>query len=910
MITFLEDLASELFVEHGNQISHLTVVFPSHRAERYFILALQKLGCSKKPKFATIDELMQRFSTIKIADNLSLIGKLYNVYGQYHTGESFDKFYSFGKLLLSDFDAIDKYMVDAKKLYSIVNDTLDIENRFKDSLHDKAFEFWRNFQKSKAEFHKNQYFIHIWSSLYEIYSKYRSQLASENIGYQGMIYRDVAQNIDQTKIDGKFIFAGLNALTKSEKQVLKHLDKNDQAQFYWDYDIAWLEHKNHEASYFILSNIDEFKNNKELSNKRTKSTEIEIITTPTDILQCKIAGRVLETLYMEGSVSLSQNESTAIVLTDENLLMPLLHSLPDNKQDINISIGYPIDSTLSFKYLNSLIELQETKNRNLFYYKDVFTILAHPFIEEKDLITELKASEKFYFSPEDINSENQHTKNLFEQIGKHYYSLHNYLFKAINELSTCAKNIDEKELYAVKIIADRMKELISTIQSCGIEITSRIYTTLLKESIKSEKIPFKGLSGKGVQVMGILETRALDFDNVIILSMNDDNFPSAKTPSSYVPQNLRIAYGLPTTKEHSAIWSYYFYRLLNRAKKVSMIYCNTPNSTTSGEASRYIHQLKYNYKYQIKDINTIYNITNENAIDQISIPKTAKHVSELRQRAFSPSAINRYINCPLSFYFSDIEALKPDNQIQNQEITNLDVGTILHQVMYDLYTTHKSQSAIAGITHQEITSTIKKVVNEVLNSKTDTTSPSIALAELALERMVENILYYDINISPPFDVIAIEKSIKMQIEDLIIKGTVDRIDRMHDGTIRVIDYKSGGEKANFTSIDTLFKGSQKEHNHAIAQLLTYSVLVNHTYNAPISAALYMARKMGAKQSVDPTLVCAGNRLELLTQENIEDIQVNIKSILGEITDSDQPFSQSSNKPESCVYCPYKPICQV
>ncbi|MEG1670621.1 MAG: PD-(D/E)XK nuclease family protein [Mucinivorans sp.] len=915
MKNFLDDTAISILNEYGNDIAQLCLVFPSRRAGLYFTLALRKCGYCAPVNYTTIDALMQKFSTLKKADNLFVLSALHRIYSKYHTQEAFDKFYSFGKLLLSDFDSVDKYMVDASDLYSIVSDTLDVENQFRDDTHQKAVEFWAKFNKNKVELYKEQSFIRIWQSLYNIYAELRNLLASAGVGYSGMIYRNAAENIDHWAMDSepRYVIVGLNAISSSEEVVLKALKNSNKADFIWDFNPDWLNDQNNEAVWFIRSNIVMFPQADYFTRSaKNEPPQIEIIATQSEILQCKVVDKVLNNISLE-SGNKQLDEKTAIVLTDENLLVPLLYSLPDCANEINISIGYPISSTPAYVFLERLIALQTTRNSDgNFYHKAVSLILEHQFIDNQIFARELEESGCLFF-PSSTLSEGGSIENLFVPIGKTYLDLHYYLIRVIDQLISKIDVIGERDIYALKLIYRAVMELCNTIIDCKIEVSQKIYISLLFEKIGAVKLPYDGRSGRGVQIMGILESRTLNFDNIILLSMNDDNFPNSKTASSYIPQNLRVAYGLPSAKEHSAIWSYYFYRLVDGAKKVTLLYCNSNRADSSGEASRYIYQLKYNTKCSIKEASTRLNVGSEGVDNSIFIAKNDNIINDIRARNLSPSAINRYVNCPLSFYFNDIARLKEDQKVEN-EISSLDIGNALHLSMQKLYANvvkiEDARPYIKAISRAKIQAVIAESMGEICGSKADILAPDIALAEVAILRMIENIVKYDGAQDEPFSIEALEEEITCTIGSVNIKGTIDRIDKLVDNTMRIVDYKSGGDKTDFSSIDAVLNGEQSEHRSAVAQILIYSIAAAKKFNRPVTPALYVARSMGQAKFTNPILLMNKTLLDPIPSDVFAEIEYGIKEKLNEIVDVTIGFNQSENKPKSCKYCIYSTICQV
>ncbi|MEG1413979.1 MAG: PD-(D/E)XK nuclease family protein [Mucinivorans sp.] len=915
MNTFIQDVAQSLLGKYGDNIAQLNIVFPSKRAERFFAIALHQLNYHGTRHCMTIDGLMQRFSGLKKADNLIVISKLHNIYSNYHPGETFDKFYSFGKLLLSDFDSIDKYMVDAAALYSIVSDTLDVENQFRDETHQKALEFWTNFQHSKAVLHKEQAFIQIWRSLYNIYTELGASLLADKVGYGGMIYRDAAQSIVGQDLSSqpRYVIIGLNALSKSECAVLEALQKSDKVDFIWDYSEQWLAEEGNETSWFLRSNIATFPT----AEYFTKSTRVDplslnVVSTQSEVLQCKIAGKILSTTALRNNVP-QLDERTAIVLTDENLLVPLLHSLPDCAAKINVSIGYPLSSTQAYVFLERLIALQNTVSaKGEFNHTIIKAILSHQFIDNQDLIERLDTSGQLYFAGQTFANEDSLVRSIFAPINRNYNALHAYLMATIDYLIDRAEKTQEVDRYALKIIRSKASALIDTIKNCKIDLSVNIYISLLVESVRGERLPYDGKSGEGVQIMGILETRALDFDNIILLSMNDDNFPDSKSQSSYIPQNLRVAYGLPSAREHSAIWSYYFYRLLERARKVTMLYCSASGDDSSGEPSRYILQLKYNSVYKLNENSIGLSVINDKKDDVITIKKDDAMIGNIARRALSPSAINRYINCPLAFYFNDIAGLREDVRSEN-EISNLDVGNTLHLAMQKLYQDivgrEHAQSMIQKITRDEIKSTVQQVIREVCGSKTEELAPNIAITEVAVIRMIENIVRYDGALEDKFRIEALEEKISCNIGGKIIQGTADRIDLLSNGLIRVVDYKSGGDLTSFYSVDEIINGEHKVHRSAIVQIMIYSLAAAKKYKSQVIPALYVARQMRIKSKVNPVVSLDDDLLCPIPQGVMAEFEDTLSRKLDQLTDVATNFEQSDNKPDSCQYCIYQQICR-
>lgn len=908
MNSFLHDAARSLYNHHGDRVAELTVVFTSRRAERFFLIELTKIGCRVKPKFTTIDAVMGKFSGLERAEDLVVLSELYNMYTKYHAGETFDKFYSFGKLLLADFDSVDKYMVDARELYSVVSDTRDVEHRFADELHERAIEFWRTFQRGKAQMHSEQLFVQIWQSLYAIYEELNGVLAEQGEGYSGMIYRRAAQNIaacDAANVP-QYVFVGLNALSHSEEVVLSGLRDLSKADFIWDFDPEWARDEMNEAFHFIRTNIVKFPQADYFeASQRVEKPILEVVASPTEVMQVKIAGQVLQEIA-SSEPSAVIDHRTAVILPDENLIEPLLHSIPPCAPQINVSIGYPLGSTQAYILLGRLIALQTTASPDKgFYHTSVVQLLQHPLIDLRAAADEVIATEDIFIAAYKIPVEAFDT-GLFREVGGGAFDLHKYLCQSLEYLLE-KDQIDELQRFALRKILSVASALIATISKCRLSISRNIYISLLDNALRAERIAYEGVSGRGLQILGILETRTLDFDNVVILSMNDDNFPNAKMPSSYIPQNLRTAYGLPSVAEHSAIWSYYFFRLLTRARRVTMVYCSSTDEKSSGEPSRYIYQLKYSARAALNERSVEFLSAQTRRVASISVEKSEQMVFELASRHFSPSAINRYVRCPLSFYLNDVASIRRDERSVEQ-ISALDVGNTLHLTMQELYTPiigHPDARAMIGkITRDKIAATVRQVIERTCSAKVDTLAPAMSLACRAIERMVGNIVNYDASQGEPFTVAALE----VEMSYGALKGTIDRVDRLADGSVRVVDYKSGGDELRIKSVEEIIDGSLRGTRGAVLQVLIYSLLAAKKYSAPVTAALYVARKMGTPGYAGAEIVLDGSKLSPIPPAVMDEIEERVGDVVGQIIDPEIVFSQSDNRPDCCKYCPYRPVC--
>lgn len=915
---FLSEVARSIISTHGSDINDLNIVFAGRRVQRYFNVELSKAGGLGNPSYTTIDELIRSFGAeFKQAEKLKLLTVLYTVYSKFYPTEPFDKFYSFGELLLTDFDTIDRYMVDAKSLYSIVSDTLTLDPVGDDPAHRAAINFWRTFQHAKASMHEQQQFLQIWKSLYDIYRDYKIALQSECLAYAGMIYRSVAERLSDSDavISGKYIVIGLNALSKSEQTILKCFQKSGDTSFYWDYNKQWIDDPMAEAGYFIRQNLEIFPQAADFSycERSNDNIKLKVIDTPSDIAQCKIVSSELANIasLQNGVV----DSETAVILTDEKLLIPLLHSIPPTIAQFNISMGYPLNSTLAYLFFERLISMQNRSRFSPssgdmeFYHTDIAQLLSHPYIAQNELAEEIENSQTFYLSHQYLTEKLGDLSILWRRANRGYRDMQSYLIDVIDLITTKIELEQEQQFMAA--IKSSLLKLRQTISGCNIELSTSLYTSLMFEELASQSIDFEGHSGEGLQITAILESRSLDFKNIILLSMSDDNFPSSRPVSSYIPQGLRQGYGMPSITEHSAIWSFYFYRLLQSAENVTMIYCSASDNATSGEPSRYIYQLQYTSPCDIEFKSVVVNAVRNQNRRAIEIDKTLPIIEKLTIKTYSPSALNRYVRCPMSFYFNDVEQITAPDAL-DETISALDTGNALHKIMQSLYTpivgSRNAKVQIRNITGSIITDKIDEYLSQNLSSKIELNLGSAHILKTTLAHLVANVVYYDASMSDNFAIVALEDPISGVVDGHKIGGIADRVDRMEDGSIRIVDYKSGADKMEFKSIEELFLADPKGHNNAALQTLIYGVIAARQYRAEITPALYVARKMRTK-NFSPLLVMGGEKIQKINATLGIQIEQHILATLGDITNQDLTFTQTEFTERTCSHCPYKTICR-
>lgn len=940
MKKFLEETAAALYGEFGPGISDLNIVFPGKRARLYFNEFLLEESAGRplwQPRYQSIDDLIRLLSGMTAGDHLRLMVELYRIYNEYHP-ESFDRFYSFGEMLLSDFDTVDKYLIDARALYANISDLREIEDRFtelfsgKDEALAMVLRFWRTFSRRTARSVEQQQFLKIWRSLYDIYERFRERLKELGIGYAGMLYREVAEclpGIDaDERFDGKiYCFVGFNALNECEKRLFEYLQRIGSARFYWDYDNYFYKQKEQEAGRFIRRNIARFGDTEEGFEHENFiiDKEIEVITSPSDILQCKALYRKLEEIHRrQGYVG----RETAVVLTDENLLLPVLHSIPPCVENINITMGYPLVSTVAYLMLERLLNLQARKRPEGFGQREVVELLSHPFVVERSpdapaLGREIETGQMLWVEPDFFTD--PFLRSIFQNISGPE-AIQTYLERVLSGFgsveSDTAERRERKEFLFT--ILEQIIRLGNTVRECRMELPETTYLSLLRQVLRKVRVPYEGEPLAGLQVMGILETRNLDFENVILLSVTDDSFPGNREGSSYIPFNLRQAFGLPTAQDHEAMYAYYFYRLISRCDLLTLMYSSAADDQRTGEQSRYIYQLEYESLHTV--LRTGIDLKVEfKPVEALSQSKTPEVIDTILSREWTPTSVNRFIDCPLKFWFADVKRIRAE-VVPGMEFSPLDLGNLLHEVMQDLYTPYTGLFPAAPYLGQigdgTIRESVEKALKRVVGGRADLSPDGTwGLYRRVLTRYVRQLVDYDRQRAGDFRIVALEKKIGHTFvlgeKTLRLGGIADRIDEMADGTLRVVDYKSGGDTPEFRSLNALFtdEGVSRDgelkyeaHNSAALQAMLYALILAQSEKKPVRPALYVARRM-ALEDFTPYLSSKESDGEMVLAPNeTQFLKGLLETLFSALTDPAIPFTGAvyDNK---CKWCDYARICR-
>ena len=959
MKPFLYQIASLFYTTYKAQISRFVFVFPNQRTGLFFQKYLSEV--SPKPLFSptilTINDLFVQLSGKQTADRISMLFKLYKIY-LYHSGstETFDEFLYWGEMLLNDFDDVDKYMADARMLFTNVTDLREIENDFSFLSPEQIAAirtFWSSFYP-KGDSPNQTEFLAVWKTLYTLYNEFRETLAAENKGYEGMIFREVVEQLEQNTCRDlpyeKIVFVGLNALSVAEERFLIQLQKRGIADFYWDYASPKVKDRNNKASYFVERNLRQFPSQLvlEQDSEVTSETKIDVIGIPSGIGQAKHVYNILNDLCKEGDMDAEEALRTAVILPDEHLLIPVLNAIPEQIKRINVTMGYPLAGTPIASLMEFILALQKNvryvNRQPTFYFRDVLPILNHRYVTVTSpviitqLVKDIVENNKIHIAYTELNK-TPLLSILFTPITT-VESFSDYLIQVLQVLNKMMTNKTEEEeeeettqrtndieqefIFHYFATVNRMKEVI---QEANIEMKIETYFRLLKRMTETITIPFKGEPLSGLQIMGVLETRALDFDRIIILSMNEGIFPLKKAANSFIPYNLRRGFGLPTYEHQDSVWAYHFYRLIYRANHISLLYDTRNNGLQTGEVSRFVHQLRYHYEEPIQNKLIVYNVASSKT-PALQINKTEAVMAQLAtyqqggKRMISASAINTYLDCPLKFYFSVLEGLQEEKEVS--ETIESDVfGSILHKVMEMLYKPLCGKLVTADllkiIRQDKITlsATINQAFAEVF-FKTDTVRPltgqNYLIGEM-IRKYVEKIIERDSKLTP-FYYLESERKIKKTItltdkREIQLKGIIDRVDKVGN-TIRIIDYKSGSGTTLFSTIENLFNKEEKERSKAVMQVFLYAWMygVTSTENT-LQPGIYYMRSLFS-HTFNPgifqrTEKRGKNEQVLDFADYYTEFEAGLRNCLDEIFGKETPFVQTKNT-KNCSYCPFKTIC--
>lgn len=959
MIPFLYNVAQAYYKNHGQEISNFTFVFPNRRAGIFFQHYLSQIAQKPifSPEILTVTDLFERLSPYRKADRIEMLFMLYDIYkGVSRSAETFDEFLYWGEMLLNDFDDVDKYLVDAQQLFRNIRDLKEIDAGFgflTETQIEAIRRFWSNFLPV-GENDKKKDFLEMWEVLFQLYTSLREQLIEKGQAYEGMIFRDVIEQVAKDMTSQlpfeKIIFIGLNGHSKSEEALLKYLHKRGIADFYWDYSSPLVRDLQNKASFFMDKNKMLFPSQLTLEPEELSMDlpEIDVIGIPSAVGQAKYVHTLLKSLIEDKRIiSSDQAMNTALVLPDENLLLPTLYSIPEEIDKINVTMGYNLGNSSIAGLMEHIFELQrnvrKSENYSGFYFKPVLAILNHRYItniagdEAKTLRQMIIQYNKVVVSAVELQI-HPLFRLIFTPV-KEWSIIPSYLKSILSTLkiSLFQPRVDEEEINirSTDIEGEFIVEYYKTInkmeeslKDISAEMSVETYFKLLKKLIVGISVPFRGEPLSGLQVMGVLETRALDFDNLIVLSMNEGIFPMKRAASSFIPYNLRKGFDLPTYEHQDSIFAYHFYRMINRAKRIYLLYDTRTEGLQSGEVSRYFSQIKHLYadSFNIKEKLAVYKVSSTESL-AISVSKTPQIMEKLNaflqggDRRLSASSINTYLNCPLQFYFSIVENMEEEDEIA-ESIEASTFGTIFHAVMEWVYEPLKGKLVTADLLHkirkddELLTQMIERsfAENYFRTENIKRLTGQNFLTGEVLRKYVKQVLATDAKLTP-FIYVESEEKLKTDYplasgKVVSLKGFIDRVDEIK-GHTRIIDYKTGKGVLRFKEMKDLFDKELKDRPKAVMQVFMYSHLYMQDHPDKIlEPGIYYLRNLFDIKFNADVINKQGREEKPITDFSLyrEEFKEYFDACLDEIFEPSVLFIQTPTG-EACKWCMFTNICK-
>ena len=958
MESFLKLVAADLYKHTEGNLAHTAVVFPNKRAGLFFneYLAQESDSPIWSPAYVSISELFRSLSPWEVGDPVKLVCELYKIFRrETQSTETLDDFYFWGEMLISDFDDADKNRVDTDKLFSNLQDLRNImdDYTFIDDEQEEAIrQFFQNFSIERRTALKER-FISLWDVLGNIYKGFRESLASQNIAYEGMMYRHVIEHLDVDKLPyEKYVFVGFNVLNKVEHTLFTQLKDAGKAVFYWDYDEFYMKENRqavtHEAGEFIRRNLRDFPSplSGELFKNLSKPKEVHYIASSTENAQARYLPQ-----WIRNNLTTPEKE-TAVVLCNEALLQPVLHSLPAEVKHVNITMGFPLSQTPVYSFLIALLELH-THGFNFksgrYTFQSVVTLLKHPYTRQLTgqaelLEKELTRNNRFYPLPGELDKDEFLTRlftplsgnlNLCIRLSETLQQVAGiYQANTSGTEDTDAFNqLYRESLFKAYTTINRFRTLI---EEDELTVQSETFRRLLVKVLSATNIPFHGEPAIGMQVMGVLETRNLDFRHLVLLSVNEGQLPKSGGDSSFIPYNLRKAFGMTTIEHKIAVYAYYFYRLLQRAERITLMYNTSSDGLNRGEWSRFMLQFLIEWPHPItrqfleagQSPQGTSPITVEKTPDVMRRMQSLFDVRANPKAKFSPSALNYYLDCPLKFYYRYVAGLSAPDEV-SAEIDSATFGSIFHYAAEHIYkdlTTHGkviNKEALETLLRNEVklqdyvdTAFKKLFFNVPQNEKPEYNGVQL-INSAVIARYLKQLLQNDLRYAP-FTFIAsemeVDEPIDIQTPKGVIKsrigGIIDRMDSK-DGTLRIVDYKTGGDADTPPHVESLFIPDKKRSNYVFQTFLYAAIMCRKQPTMKIAPALLYIHR-AATETYSPVIQMGEPRKP---KEAVEDFskyekeyRERLQGLLEEIFNPEKSFTQTEII-EKCTYCDFKALCK-
>ena len=897
---FLESVASSLLAEFNGNLSDVTVVFPNKRASLFMNRALAEIQTPVwSPRYITISELFRSCSPdVQLADRIQLVIELYEVYCKV-TGstESLDQFYGWGELMLADFDDIDKHMADAEQIFTLLSDIHELDgiDYLSDDQKKELHRFFSNFTESHSTELK-QRFLRLWKRFGEIYTTYRSVLLSKGIAYEGMLYRRVIENKNSSLFtlhsSLKYVFIGFNYITPVEQRLFDYLRKEGRALFYQD-------------------------------DEPADPLPVTFLASPTNDLQARY---ISEWLTPE---RIAAGRKTAIVLADETLLETVLHCIPPSVEHVNITVGYP----LAKAPISSLVRLYSTMlQRKALTLHSVNSLLRHPYMQlvsEKTQELHEKLNEQLCYYPTLEDLALDENLRLFFTPAENVLERLMWLVETIARSEQMTDDFFHESVFRMYCILERMQDIMH-----DFDISPTLFNNLLAQIIKTTTIPFHGEPLEGIQIMGVLETRNLDFDHVLMLSCNEGYMPAHVSDTSFIPYYVRKGYSLTTIDNKVSIYRYYFEHLLKRCPDVTLVYSNATTDGKVNEMSRFMLQHLAAHADLVTH-RSLVTQTQETAAELSTFRSARRDACQSKNfklstlnSPLSPSSLARYLRCPKSFYYYKILGISDVEESDEEEMDARTFGTIFHKAAELLYRPHIGHSLpktfFDGLLDEKGYVTLSRLVDEAIRTelfkmKDDSRKmPKLGGLQVINREMVltflKKLVAYDASMAP-VTILGLEKQIIRDVmPDVKIKGFIDRIDKVViDGReyVRIIDYKtgrlSGRSRLELPTVEDIFQPeSISKHSDYFLQALLYCSLFADT-KQPLLPNLFYVQHLG-EESYSPNLVL--DRMAVFdARQYKEPFMQGIRDLINEILNPENTFPCTEDT-SHCKNCSYRSICKI
>ncbi len=952
MIPFLKQVAAHYLAA---DMEGTCFVFPNRRSAVFFRKYLGDLlreGGADRPMRApqslTINDFFYKVYGGEVTDRIRLLLELYESYkAVYPKAEPLDEFIFWGEVILADFGDVDKFLVDAEDLFTDVADFKDIQDDYShlsDVQREAVLHFVNHFRDRNGRLTVRldtddttvkARFLQVWNILFPLYKDFRARLRAQGMAYEGMVYRDLAERLKGGEAVAdilagvfpqarRFVFVGLNALNECEKTVLRRLRDAGLAEFCWDYVSEAVRDPRNKSSVFMRDNVRDFPNAFPVDPDGVGKPAFHVVSVPSSVGQAKLAPEILSRCNTENPVE------TAFILPDENLLMPLLNSIPPEYDSINVTMGCPLTGGAVYALVSSLAAMQQRLREKSgvwhFYHREVRSIFANSLFrsvltpEEETFVQEVKKDAKYYVPQADLQGGplldlvfRPVVTRPKEASADQNRALVKYLSDIVSYVGWKLRGVEAMLLELD--FAKRCMQSLNLLGDIGLDVLPATWLRLLDELLSGESVPFRGEPLEGLQVMGPLETRALDFRNIVLFSANEGVFPRRSSSASFVPPELRKGFGLPTFEYQDSVWAYYFYRMIQRAEHVWLVSDSRTEGLKSGEESRYIKQLQYHYRAPLERF--VATSRMELAPEADAIPKTAADIDLIREGEHSASSLQSYLYCPAKFYYSFIKRLSTEEEVLEAMDAGA-LGTVYHGTMQALYGPFvdkcltvadldgmlKDRKAVKALVRQTILKKMQTV---------DVTGRDLVVEEVIVEYVLRT-LRHDRELlvssgSKGFDILFLEEKMLGTFEGFKIKGYADRIDSYLAGEARIVDYKTGKVEQDDIDItddnaadvvEKLFGPTNNGRPKIALQLFMYGLLTQEQEKLrgrPVVNSIYSVSRLFTEPLEDRP---ANAEFARLTRERLKDL-------FTEMTDPSVPFRRTEER-KTCEYCDFKMIC--